>query len=98
MNDMSMKKFITRGAEFESLGITEGRKNLFQVCDGVSVTDSLQWIDTMLSAIEEQIHEAGMGNQALEGNQAWLCMLAMESSRSVLQSVIQTMETTSEEG
>ncbi len=86
---MATTKAITtrEGARFYGSGCVSKRQRLFSVTPGVEVIDALQSASDLLSATEDAIETAGMGEEPLEGNSAWLVQHAITSAKAVIDSV-----------
>jgi len=72
------------GHKFRSCGHVAKKQSLFTVAPGVDLADALNSASDLLDATLDSIHAAGMGDEPLTGNSAWLVLHAIESAKSVI--------------
>ncbi|MHA3886023.1 DUF3077 domain-containing protein [Stutzerimonas degradans] len=82
----------TPGCHFHSTGEVSQRQFLFAVVPDVPARDALQSASDLLSATEDSIFAAAMGEQPLEDNAAWLVFHSLKSAKAVIESVLGSME------
>ncbi len=85
---MSIK--TTLAIPFRSCGFVTKNQHLFQVATGVDLADALMEASNLLDMVHDPIFEAGMGNEPLEHNAAWLVLHAIESAKAVIESLAES--------
>ncbi len=89
---MSLSSIKTRaGYRFHLTGQAEKGQKLFTVTPNLPAADVLQSISCLLSAAEEPIYEAAMGEREFEGNIAWLVLHTLQSAEAALDAVIDSI-------
>lgn len=72
------------GHKFRSCGHVNKKQQLFSVVPGVDLADALNSASDMIDMTLDSIHAAGMGDEPLQGNSAWLVLHALESAKAVI--------------
>lgn len=83
----------TLAVPFRSCGFVDKNQHLFQVAAGVDLADALVEAFNLLDMATGPIFEAGMGNEPLEHNAAWLVLHAIESAKAVIESLAESTAT-----
>lgn len=77
-------------AKFRRCGHASKDQHLFQVVTGVDLADALREVYGLLDMVQGPIFEAGMENEPLKGNPAWLVLHALESAQAVVESLVES--------
>lgn len=70
--------------KFRSCGHVSKNQLLFSVAPGVDMADALNSASDLLDAVCDPIFAAGMEEEPLKGNSAWLVLHAIESAKAVI--------------
>jgi hypothetical protein len=76
------------GGHFHRTGDANKKKRIFSVNEGIDIEDALQSASNLLSTVDDSIHAAGMGEEPLDGNNAWLVLHTIESAKAILDAVL----------
>lgn len=69
----------------------EGKRTLFAVVPGVPLLEALEGVSTLLSIIQDPIHDTAMGNP-LDESVAWMINHTLESAKAALDAAIDGLE------
>jgi len=86
MSNMNIK--TSAGRQFHSSGSADKKQALFAVSEGIPLIDALESASILLSTTEDSLFDAGMQDEALEGNSAWLVYNTLLSAKAVIDSLV----------
>ncbi|MGH8433301.1 MAG: DUF3077 domain-containing protein [Pseudomonas sp.] len=72
---------------FHTSGYVTKKQYLFTVTPGIPLADALNSVSDLLDTIIEPIFAAGMEEQPLQGNAAWVVLHTLRSAKAVVDSL-----------
>lgn len=86
MSNMNIR--TTAGHRFHSSGSADKKQSLFTVSGGIPLIDALESASVLLSTTEDSVFAAGMDEEPLVGNPAWLVYNTLLSAKAVIDSLV----------
>ena len=82
-----MKRLTTLEVHFTSTGDVSKKQKLFRVNSDIDAQDTLNSASDFISTVMDILMDAAMGEKPLEGSNAFMVVLTLESAKAALDAV-----------